>query len=178
MSIALPYSGLGRALHDPGDLAELASHLGYHLSADTADGLHREATRRGTASGPPMKRPARTQALSRLKLAGTSASSRPVVEPSKRTSAASAAEPIAYPLDARPRRVPDRVQRIGDRANGTRPGNTLGHLGDTARVVGHRTVGVERDDQAGHGEEAGPSRLRRSRNRPVNPFAERMRQRR
>ena len=46
-------------------------------------------------------------------------------------------------------RVADRVERIGDRANAF---GQVGHLGDAARVVGHRAVGVERDDQAGHRE--------------------------
>ena len=47
------------------------------------------------------------------------------------------------------RRVADRVERVGDRAHRL---VEIRHLGDAARVVGHRAVRVERDDQAGHRE--------------------------
>ena len=48
--------------------------------------------------------------------------------------------------------VADRIQRIGDRAHRIRQSR---HLGDAARVVGDRTVGVERDDDAGHRQHRG-----------------------
>ena len=49
-------------------------------------------------------------------------------------------------------RVADRVERIGDRAHRIRQ---LRHLGDAARVVGDRAVGVERDDDARHRQHRG-----------------------
>ena len=47
------------------------------------------------------------------------------------------------------RRVADGVERVGDPAHGLRE---VGHLRDPARVVRHRAVRVERDDEPGHGE--------------------------
>ena len=47
------------------------------------------------------------------------------------------------------RRVADRVERVGDPAHGL---GEIGHLGDAARVVGHRPVRVERDDEPCHRE--------------------------
>ena len=50
-------------------------------------------------------------------------------------------------LRDRLRRVADGVERIGD---ATYLFGEVRHLGDAARVVRHRAVGVERHDQAGH----------------------------
>ena len=52
-------------------------------------------------------------------------------------------------LRHRLRRVADGVERVGDPADGL---GQIGHLGDPARVVGHRPVRVERDDEARHRE--------------------------
>ena len=49
------------------------------------------------------------------------------------------------------RRVPDRVEPIGDFAHLL---GQIGHLGDPTRVVGDRAEGVERDDQARQREQA------------------------
>ena len=49
-------------------------------------------------------------------------------------------------------RVADRVERVGDLAHVLRQAR---HLGDAAAVVGDRTVGVERDDHAGHRQHGG-----------------------
>ena len=52
-------------------------------------------------------------------------------------------------LRDRLRRVADRVERVGDAAHAF---GQVGHLGDAARVVRHRAVGVERDDEPRHRE--------------------------
>jgi hypothetical protein len=49
-------------------------------------------------------------------------------------------------------RVADRIQRIGDVTHRLRQTR---HFGDTAGVVGDRTVSVERDDDAGHRQHRG-----------------------
>ena len=41
MSTATPYSRLRRALHDAGDLLELAAHLDHHRARGAADRFHR-----------------------------------------------------------------------------------------------------------------------------------------
>ena len=94
MSIARPYSGRDVPSMIPG-----FSRNWRRTSSTTSPPtrptacIASEAKRNGIR--PPMKRPAITQASSRLKTAGRPSSASPVVYESKRTSAASAAEPIA-----------------------------------------------------------------------------------
>ena len=96
-----------------------------------------------------MKRPAITHGSVELEQARhallVEAARVPVEEDERRE--AGRADRVA--LRDRLRRVPDRVERVGHAAHGL---VQVGHLGDAAGVVGHRAVGVERDDQAGHRE--------------------------
>ena len=89
-----PVLGLAGSLHDPGDLPELPPHLLDDLTADTADSLHRE---RGEEEGhEAADEEARDHpAVGELEDGREPSLSSSDVKPSKRTSAASPAEPIA-----------------------------------------------------------------------------------
>ena len=137
-----------RSLEDPRDLAELAAHLVHHLAADAADRLHGQ---RGEEEG---HEPADEEAGdhprvveredARDVLLGEPA--RVLVEEDEGREAGRA-DRVA--LRDRLRRVPHRIERVGDAAHRL---VQVGHLGDAAGVVGHRPVGVERDDEPGHRE--------------------------
>ena len=140
--------GPRRPLHDPRVLAELAPHLLHDLAADAADRLHRERReqeRHQAADEQAGDHPRVREAEQRRQpLVGEAGRVR--VEEDERGERGRA-DRVA--LRHGLRRVADGVERIGDRAHLVRQ---VGHLGDAAGVVGHRAVGVERDDQARHRE--------------------------
>ncbi len=96
---------------------------------------------------PPISRPTSTSGLSTLNTtAWPSSSWSSILKAANSTSAASAAEPIAYPLVTALVVLP--TASSGSVMSRTSCGH-VGHLGDAAGVVGDRAERVERDDQAG-----------------------------
>ena len=154
MSIARPYSGRDVPSMIPG-----FSRNWRRTSSTTSPPtrptacIASDAKRNGIR--PPMKRPAITHAFDRsnVSVRECRARLRLLVDPvgvraeEDERGERGGADRVA--LRDGLRRVADGVERIGDRANLRRQ---VRHLGDAARVVGHRAVRVERDDEAGHRE--------------------------
>ena len=143
---AVAVLGLLGALHDPGLLLELASHLLDDGAAGAADSLHRkrhEQVHHQSADQQTDEHRAgcRSRSSCDLALVGQLALER--VEQHERRERRGADR---VSLGDGLRRVADRVERVGDVADLL---GEVGHLGDAAGVVGDRAECVERDDQAG-----------------------------
>ncbi len=137
---------LGRALHDPLDLAELTAHLVDHAAAGPAHRLHRQRAEQighqAADEEPDDHRRIVEQELGRL---AVDVEVGGVVGEEHERRQARRADGVA--LGHRLRGVAHGIERVGDAAHlGVEPR----HFGDAAGVVGDRPVGIERHDHAGH----------------------------
>ena len=142
---------LGRAFHDPLDVAELAPHFDDDRAGGAADRFHRHRAEQvgDQAADEQADDDARLAQVERDAHAAAGERVGVVGEQDERGQTGRA-DRVA--LGHRLGRVADGVERVGDVAHARRQ---LGHLGDAAGVVGDRAVGVEGDDDAGHAQHRG-----------------------
>jgi hypothetical protein len=143
--------GLLGALHDAGQLAELATDLFDDLAAGAPHGLHAERGEqvgKQTADEQTDQHP-RLVDLELVDHAGAEALLQVVRVRHEEDEGGEAGGADRVALGDGLGGVADGVERIGGVAHFFRQ---VGHLGDAAGVVGDGAIGVDGDDDAGHGE--------------------------